>query len=76
MARRARAYKTSPDFCLNMQVNYDPWQNREQEVEQVVAERSANRKGKLLKLLDAYFTLLANAEMAENNPIHPPDSIR
>ena len=50
MARRAMACKTNPDFWLNMQVNYDPWQNREQEVEQVVAERSKNRERKMIKI--------------------------
>ena len=35
--RLAKACETTPDFWLNMQVNYDLWQNRNQEVGQVVA---------------------------------------
>lgn len=35
--RLAKACKTTPDLWLNMQVNYDLWQNRDQEVGQVVA---------------------------------------
>ena len=35
--RLAKACKTTPDFWLNMQVNYDLWRNRNQEVGQVVA---------------------------------------
>lgn len=35
--RLAKACKTTPGLWLNMQVNYDLWQNRDQEVGKIVA---------------------------------------